>query len=79
MKKFNVKVLSMAVTAAVASGAAGAAEQNFAAAVGGKDDQGQAAFFTVFGEGTTYDKSTGKLTFKKDSDALLLKTDFATN
>ena len=74
MKKFNVKVLSMAVTAAVASGAAGAAEQNFAAAVGGKDDQGQAAFFTVFGEGTTYDKSTGKLTFKKDSDALLLKT-----
>lgn len=34
----------MAVTAAVASGAAGAAEQNFAAAVGGKDDQGQAAF-----------------------------------
>ena len=74
MKKFNVKVLSMAVTAAVASGAAGAAEQNFAAAVGGKDDQGQAAFFTVFGEGTTYDKGTGKLTFKKDSDALLLKT-----
>ena len=74
MKKFNVKVLSMAVTAAVASGAAGAAEQNFAAAVGGKDDQGQAAFFTVFGEGTTYDKDTGKLTFKKDSDALLLKT-----
>ena len=74
MKKFNVKVLSMAVTAAVASGAAGAAEQNFAVAVGGKDDQGQAAFFTVFGEGTTYDKGTGKLTFKKDSDALLLKT-----
>ncbi|MBF1264447.1 MAG: outer membrane insertion C- signal, partial [Neisseria sicca] len=74
MKKFNVKVLSMAVTAAVASGAAGAAEQNFAAAVGGKDDQGQAAFFTVFGEGTTYDKDTGKLTFKKDNDALLLKT-----
>ena len=74
MKKFNVKVLSMAVTAAVASGAAGAAEQNFAAAVGVKDDQGQAAFFTVFGEGTTYDKGTGKLTFKKDSDALLLKT-----
>ena len=74
MKKFNVKVLSMAVAAAVASGAAGAAEQNFAAAVGGKDDQGQAAFFTVFGEGTTYDKGTGKLTFKKDSDALLLKT-----
>ena len=74
MKQFTVKVLSMAVTAAVASGAAGAAEQNFAAAVGGKDDQGQAAFFTVFGEGTTYDKGTGKLTFKKDSDALLLKT-----
>ena len=74
MKKFNVKALSLAVAAAVASGAAGAAEQNFAAAVGGKDDQGQAAFFTVFGEGTTYDKDTGKLTFKKDSDALLLKT-----
>ena len=74
MKKFNVKALSLAVAAAVASGAAGAAEQNFAAAVGGKDDQGQAAFFTVFGEGTTYDKGTGKLTFKKDSDALLLKT-----
>ena len=73
MKKFNVKALSLAVAAAVASGAAGAAEQNFATAVG-KEDQGQAAFFTVFGEGTTYDKDTGKLTFKKDSDALLLKT-----
>jgi len=74
MKKFNVKVLSMAVTAAGASGGGGGGGANFAAAVGGKDDQGQAAFFTVFGEGTTYDKSTGKLTFKKDSDALLLKT-----
>ena len=74
MKKFNVKVLSMAVAAAVVSGAAAAEEVNFAQAVGGKPDQGQAAFFTVFGEGTTYDKGTGKLTFKKDSDALLLKT-----
>ena len=78
MKKFNVKVLSMAVTAAVASGAAGAAEVNFAKAVGSKADQGQAAFATVFGENTTYDKDTGKLTFKKDkdglSDPLLLKT-----
>lgn len=73
MKKFNVKVLSIAVAAAVASSAAGAAEQNLATAVGGKDDQGQAAFVTVFGEGTTYDKDTGKLTFKKDSNALLLK------
>ena len=78
MKKFNVKVLSMAVTAAVASGAAGAAEVNFAKAVGSKADQGQAAFATVFGENTTYDKDTGKLTFKKDkdglSDPLLVKT-----
>ena len=73
MKKFNVKVLSIAVAAAVASSAAGAAEQNFAAAVG-KDNLGKAAFFTVFGEGTKYDKDTGKLTFKNDSDALLLKT-----
>ena len=73
MKKFNVKALSLAVAAAVVSGAAAAEEVNFAQAVG-KDDQGQAAFFTVFGEGTTYDKDTGKLTFKKDSDALLLKT-----
>ena len=73
MKKFNVKALSLAVAAAVVSGAAAAEEVNFAQAVG-KDDQGQAAFFTVFGEGTTYDKGTGKLTFKKDSDALLLKT-----
>ena len=39
-----------------------------------KNYQGIAAFHTVFGEGTTYDKDTGKLTFKKDSDALLLKT-----
>ena len=74
MKKFNVKALSLAVAAAVVSGAAAAEEVNFAQAVGGKPDQGQAAFFTVFGEGTTYDKGTGKLTFKKDSDALLLKT-----
>ena len=74
MKKFNVKALSLAVAAAVVSSAAGAEEVNFAQAVGGKPDQGQAAFFTVFGEGTTYDKGTGKLTFKKDSDALLLKT-----
>ena len=73
MKKFNVKALSLAVAAAVVSGAAAAEEVNFAQAVG-KEDQGQAAFFTVFGEGTTYDKDTGKLTFKKDSDALLLKT-----
>ena len=70
MKKFNVKVLSMAVTAAVASGAAGAAEVNFAKAVGSKADQGQAAFATVFGENTTYDKDTGKLTFKKDKDEI---------
>ena len=74
MKKFNVKALSLAVAAAVVSSAAGAEEVNFAKAVGEKPDQGQAAFFTVFGEGTTYDKGTGKLTFKKDSDALLLKT-----
>ena len=74
MKKFNVKALSLAVAAAVVSGAAAAEEVNFAKAVGEKPDQGQAAFFTVFGEGTTYDKGTGKLTFKKDSDALLLKT-----
>ena len=74
MKKFNVKALSLAVAAAVVSGAAAAEEVNFAQAVGGKEDQGQAAFATVFGEGTTYDKGTGKLTFKKDSDALLLKT-----
>ena len=74
MKKFNVKALSLAVAAAVVSSAAAAEEVNFAQAVGGKPDQGQAAFFTVFGEGTTYDKGTGKLTFKKDSDALLLKT-----
>ena len=74
MKKFNVKALSLAVAAAVVSGAAAAEEVNFAKAVGSKEDQGQAAFATVFGEGTTYDKGTGKLTFKKDSDALLLKT-----
>ena len=74
MKKFNVKALSLAVAAAVVSSAAAAEEVNFAKAVGEKPDQGQAAFFTVFGEGTTYDKGTGKLTFKKDSDALLLKT-----
>ena len=73
MKKFNVKVLSMAVAAAVVSGAAAAEEVNFAQAVTEKN-QGKAAFFTVFGEGTTFDKDTGKLTFKKDSDALLLKT-----
>ena len=74
MKKFNVKALSLAVAAAVVSGAAAAEEVNFAKAVGSKEDQGQAAFATIFGEGTTYDKGTGKLTFKKDSDALLLKT-----
>ena len=73
MKKFNVKVLSMAVAAAVVSGAAAAEEVNFAQAVTEKN-LGKAAFFTVFGEGTTFDKDTGKLTFKKDSDALLLKT-----
>jgi len=55
------------------SGAAAAEEVNFAQAVTEKN-QGKAAFFTVFGEGTTFDKDTGKLTFKKDSDALLLKT-----
>ena len=63
----------MAVAAAVVSGAAAAEEVNFAQAVTEKN-QGKAAFFTVFGEGTTFDKDTGKLTFKKDSDALLLKT-----
>ena len=73
MKKFNVKVLSMAVTAAVASGTAGAAGEDLGN-VFPKNYQGIAAFHTVFGEGTTYDKDTGKLTFKKDSDALLLKT-----
>lgn len=73
MKKFNVKALSLAVAAAVVSGAAAAEEVNFAQAVTEKN-QGKAAFFTVFGEGTTFDKDTGKLTFKKDSDALLLKT-----
>ena len=74
MKKFNVKALSLAVAAAVVSGAAAAEEVNFAQAVGGKEDQGQAAFATVFGEGTKFDKESGKLTFKKDADALLLKT-----
>jgi len=73
MKKFNVKVLSMAVTAAVASGAAGAAGEDLGN-VFPKNYQGIAAFNTVFGKGTTFDKDTGKLTFKKDSDALLLKT-----
>ena len=73
MKKFNIKALSLAVAAAVVSGAAAAEEVNFAQAVTEKN-QGKAAFFTVFGEGTTFDKDTGKLTFKKDSDALLLKT-----
>ena len=74
MKKFNVKALSLAVAAAVVSGAAAAEEVNFAQAVGGKEDQGQAAFATVFGEGTKFDKESGKLTFKKDAAALLLKT-----
>lgn len=74
MKKFNVKALSLAVAAAVVSGAAAAEEVNFAQAVGGKEDQGQAAFATVLGEGTKFDKESGKLTFKKDADALLLKT-----
>ena len=73
MKKFNVKVLSMAVTAAVASGAAGAAGEDLGN-VFPKNYQGIAAFHTVFGKDTTFDKDTGKLTFKKDSDALLLKT-----
>ena len=74
MKKFNVKALSLAVAAAVVSGAAAAEEVNFAKAVGSKEDQGQAAFATVFGEGTKFDTESGKLTFKKDADALLLKT-----
>ena len=47
MKKFNVKALSLAVAAAVVSGAAAAEEVNFAKAVGSKEDQGQAAFATV--------------------------------
>ena len=75
MKKFNVKVLSMAVAAAVVSGAASAEEVNFAQAIeGGKSNHGKAAFFAVYGEGTKFDTNTGKLTFKKDADALLLKT-----
>jgi len=45
MKKFNVKVLSMAVAAAVVSGAASAEEVNFAQAIeGGKSNHGKAAF-----------------------------------
>ena len=73
MKQFNVKVLSLAVTAAVASGTAGAAGEDLGN-VFPKNYQGIAAFHTVFGKGTTFDKDTGKLTFKKDNDALLLKT-----
>ena len=73
MKKFNVKALSLAVAAAVVSGAAGAAGEDLGN-VFPKNYQGIAAFNTVFGKGTTFDKDTGKLTFKKDSDALLLKT-----
>ena len=75
MKKFNVKALSLAVAAAVVSGAASAEEVNFAQAIeGGKSNHGKAAFFAVYGEGTKFDTNTGKLTFKKDADALLLKT-----
>ena len=75
MKKINVKALSLAVAAAVVSGAASAEEVNFAQAIeGGKSNHGKAAFFAVYGEGTKFDTNTGKLTFKKDADALLLKT-----
>ena len=72
MKKFNVKVLSMAVTAAVVSGAAGAAERDLASIP--EKAQNAMAFQTVFGENTKFDEDTGKFTFDKDSSALLLKT-----
>lgn len=72
MKKFNVKVLSMAVAAAVVSGAAGAAERDLASIP--EKAQNAMAFQTVFGENTKFDKDTGKFTFDKDSSALLLKT-----
>ncbi|WP_165090689.1 YadA-like family protein [Neisseria yangbaofengii] len=70
MKKFNVKALSLAVAAAIASGAVGAAEQGF---TGDEAKQGQAAFAAVFGKDTTYDPDAGTVTFKKDSEALLPK------
>ena len=72
MKKFNVKVLSMAVAAAVVSGAAGAAERDLASIP--EKAQNAMAFQTVFGENTKFDEDTGKFTFDKDSSALLLKT-----
>ena len=72
MKKFNVKVLSMAVTAAVASGAAGATERDLGSIP--EKAQNAMAFQTVFGENTKFDEDTGKFTFDKDSSALLLKT-----
>ena len=73
MKKFNVKALSLAVAAAVVSGAAAAEEVNLTQAIKEKN-LGKAAFATVFSEGTKFDTESGKLTFKKDADALLLKT-----
>ena len=73
MKKFNVKALSLAVAAAVVSGTASAEEVNLVEKVR-QDLQGVAAFQSVFGEGTTYNKDTEKLTFKNGSEALLLKT-----
>ena len=72
MKKFNVKVLSMAVAAAVVSSAAGAAERDLASIP--EKAQNAMAFQTVFGENTKFDEDTGKFTFDKDSSALLLKT-----
>ena len=72
MKKFNVKVLSMAVAAAVVSGAVGAAERDLASIP--EKAQNAMAFQTVFGENTKFDEDTGKFTFDKDSSALLLKT-----
>ena len=72
MKKFNVKALSLAVAAAVVSGAAGAAERDLASIP--EKAQNAMAFQTVFGENTKFDEDTGKFTFDKDSSALLLKT-----
>ena len=72
MKKFNVKVLSMAIAAAVVSSAAGAAERDLGSIP--EKAQNAMAFQTVFGENTKFDEDTGKFTFDKDSSALLLKT-----
>ena len=72
MKKFNVKALSLAVAAAVVSGAAGAVERDLGSIP--EKAQNAMAFQTVFGENTKFDEDTGKFTFDKDSSALLLKT-----